>query len=167
MPLPLPLLAPPAAAFPLLQPPRATGNSLLELPGQRKWHPTCTPQTPSRLRAVSFARLYPSQRKIGRGGKLTSGSKPTSPMYVPSRFTGRLRKGTASEKSPCMRRELLAAGEGRGVRGMIQPRLQSSGTQSHSARSTLCTQSTHQLKSPPPPRGAAALNPPSSIPLAH
>ena len=34
--------------------------------------------------------------------KLTRGSKPTSPAYSPSRLEGRLRKGTASEKSPCI-----------------------------------------------------------------
>lgn len=40
---------------------------------------------------------------------LTRGSKPTSPAYSPSRLIGRLRKGTASEKSPCILSELTAA----------------------------------------------------------
>jgi hypothetical protein len=42
---------------------------------------------------------------------LTRGSKPTSPAYSPSRLMGRLRKGTASEKSPCILRELTAAAQ--------------------------------------------------------
>ena len=41
--------------------------------------------------------------------KLTRGSKPTSPAYSPSRLMGRLRKGTASEKSPCILSWLTAA----------------------------------------------------------
>ena len=41
--------------------------------------------------------------------ELTRGSKPTSPAYSPSRLMGRLRKGTASEKSPCILSWLTAA----------------------------------------------------------
>ncbi len=47
--------------------------------------------------------------------ELTSGSNPTSPVRVPSRLDGRLRKGTAAEKSPCILRPQAADKQGQSM----------------------------------------------------
>ena len=98
---------------------------------------------------------------------LTRGSKPTSPAYSPSRLIGRLRKGTASEKSPCILSELTAAAHTQrhpGTRMSATHRSRSSETHASTVISRLQAQSDLLFAAWPPatPPGLRLL-PPSAM----